>query len=82
MVGELQVIFGVDAVALALRLHGEVLVLLEQLVRVAARAAVDAVAVVGTPLATLPRPVVAAAVVATTAATAAVLPIVNQADVP
>ena len=76
MVRELQVIFGVDAVALALRFGRQILVLLVQLVGVAARAIVDAIAVVGaTWITTRTLPVIAA----TTTATAAGLPIVYQA---
>ena len=51
MIRELEVIFDVDAVALLLRVAREVLVLLVQLARVAARAAVDAVAGIATTLA-------------------------------
>ncbi len=82
MVGELQIIFGVHAVALPLRIRGEVLVLLVQLVGVAARAVVDAVAVVGTTLATGTRAtavIATTAGIATTTATATGLPIIDQA---
>jgi hypothetical protein len=82
MIRELEVIFGVDPVALALRLTGEILVLLEQLVRVAARATVDTIAVVGSTLATLTGTVIATIVTATTATAAVLLPIVDQATVP
>ena len=46
MIGELQIIFGVDPVALHLRIGRQRLVFLEQLRGIAARAIVDAVAVV------------------------------------
>lgn len=47
MIRELQIIFGVDAIALALRIGGEGLVLFEQLAGVAAGAIVDPVARIG-----------------------------------
>ena len=77
VVGELPVIFGVDPVALALRLGRQILVLLVQLVGVAARAVIDAIAIVGTAgVATRTLPTI---VVAATTATAAGLPIIDQA---
>jgi len=80
MVGELEIIFGVDPVALALRVGGEVLVLFEQLGRIAARAIVDAIAVVGaTAAAATLRPL---AIAATAATPPAGLPIVYQARLP
>lgn len=48
MVGELQMIFGVDAVVVELRVLREFLVFFEHLARVAARAVVDAVVVIET----------------------------------
>jgi len=77
VIGELPIIFGVDAVALALRLGRQILVLFVQLVGVAARAVVDAIAIVGAtrvPTRTLPT-----IIAATTTATAAGLPIIDQA---
>ena len=76
MVGELEVIFGVHPVARHLRIARHVAVLLEQLRRIAARAAVDPVAAVALTLATatLTRAIAAT----TTAATATVLPVVDQ----
>ncbi len=85
VIGELQIIFGVDPVALTLRIAGEILVLLEQLIGIAACAAVDPVAIVGTTLAaTLTRSATTTVIiiVAATTATTAVLPIVDQANVP
>ena len=77
MVRELQVVFGVYPVALALGVGGQVLVFFQELGGIAPRAAVDPVAVVR---ATLARTAVVAAVAATaTTATAAGLPIVDQA---
>jgi hypothetical protein len=71
MLGELQPIFGLHAVALKLRIAGERLVLLQELRRVAARAGVLAVADVR-------RLVRRTRSAATAAATAAVLTIVYQ----
>ena len=73
VVRELEIIFGVDPIALALRVRSEILVFLEQLRRIAARATVDAVAVARVGAATL-------ALLTTTTATAAVvsLTIVHQ----
>lgn len=82
MVGELEIIFGVHPVALTLRIRREVLVLLVKLVRIAARAIVDAIAVVGTTLTALTRAatvVAAAATVATATAPSLLLPIIDQA---
>ncbi len=82
MVGELQIIFSVHAIALPLRIRGKVLVLFVQLVGVAARAVIDAVAVVGTTLATgtlATTAIATTAGIATTAATATGLPIIDQA---
>ncbi len=74
MIRELEIIFGVDPIALHLRVASKVLVLLEKLGGIAARTIVDAVAIalVGV-AATL-------ALLTTTAATAAVisLTIVHQ----
>jgi hypothetical protein len=76
VIGELPIIFGVDPVALTLRLGRQILVLFVQLVGVAARAVVDAIAIVGAARIS-PRtlPIIAA----TTTATAAGLPIIDQA---
>ena len=77
VIGELPIIFGVDAVTLALCLGRQILVLFVQLVGVAARAVVDAIAIVGAtrvPTRTLPT-----IIAATTTATAAGLPIIDQA---
>jgi hypothetical protein len=73
MVGELEIIFGVDPIALHLRIASKVLVFLEQLRGVTAGAIVDAVAIALVGAATL-------ALLTTTAATAAVvsLTIVHQ----
>lgn len=87
VIRELVIIFGVDPVTLTLGIGGQILVLLVQLVRVAAGAVVDAIAVVGTSLATLTR---AARIAATTSTIAAattttaslLLPIVDQACCP
>lgn len=73
MIGELVVIFGVDAVALALRVAREVLVLFEQLGGIAARAIVDAVAGVASAAGILRALLLPAA-----AATATDLTIVHQ----
>ena len=88
MVRELEVIFDVDAVALLLRVAREVLVLLVQLARVAARAAVDAVAGIATTLAAAAATLAltatttaAAIIIVATTATAAGLPVVDQACV-
>ena len=87
MVRELEVIFDVDAVALLLRVAREVLVLLVQLARVAARAAVDAVAGIATTLAAAATLALTAAttaaaiIIVATTATAAGLPVVDQACV-
>ena len=87
MVRELEVIFDVDAVALLLRVACEVLVLLVQLTRVAARAAVDAVAGIATTLAAAATlaltatTTAAAIIIVATTATAAGLPVVDQACV-
>ncbi|MBB5712260.1 hypothetical protein FHT02_003517 [Sphingomonas xinjiangensis] len=73
VIGELEIIFGVDPVALALRVRGQVLVLFVQLGSVAPRAIVDpaAIALVAATRALL--------LLTTTAATAAVsLTIVHQ----
>jgi len=73
MIRELQIIFGVHPIALTLRVRRHVLVLLVQLAGVAARAAVDAIAVVTLSLAAATlRPL------PTTAATATVLTVVDQ----
>lgn len=84
MIGKLQIIFGADPVALALRIRGQVLVLFKQLGSVAARATVDAIAVVGaTTAATLARTTAATAtIIIATAATTTGLPIVDQAVCP
>ncbi|GAA3723903.1 hypothetical protein GCM10022268_35110 [Sphingomonas cynarae] len=82
MVGELEIIFGVHPVALTLRIRREVLVLLVKLVRIAARAVIDTIAVVGTTLTALTRAatiVAAAATVATATAPSLLLPIIDQA---
>jgi len=79
MIGELEIGLGRDPVALALRVGREVLVFLEQLRRIAAGAIVDAVAVVRTALALATATLAPTIVVAATAATAAGLPIVDQA---
>ena len=73
VIRELQIIFGVDPIALHLRIARKVLVFLEQLRRVAAGTIVDAVAIALVGAATL-------ALLTTTAATAAVvsLTIVHQ----
>jgi hypothetical protein len=77
VIGELPIIFGVDPVALTLRLGRQILVLFVQLIGVAARAVVDAIAIVGTAgIATRTLPTIIAA---TTTATAAGLPIIDQA---
>jgi len=77
VIGELPIIFGVDPVALTLRLGRQILVLLVQLAGVAARAIVDAIAIVGaTRIATRTLPTI---VIAATTATAAGLPIIDQA---
>src|SRR3546814_17323554 len=44
VIGELQVIFGVDAIPLHLRVTREILVFLVELIRIAPRAVVDAIA--------------------------------------
>ncbi len=75
MIRELQIIFRVDPVAGHLGVTGHVLVLFEQLGRVAACAAVDAIAAVTLPLATAAALTLLAT---TTAATAAVLTVVDQ----
>ncbi len=75
MIRELQIIFRVDPVAGHLGVAGHVLVLFEQLGRVAACAAVDAIAAVTLPLATAAALTLLAT---TTAATAAVLTVVDQ----
>jgi len=88
VIRELQIIFDVDAVALHLRVARQVLVLLVQLARVAARAAVDAVARIAAALATttaaalaLTATTTAAIIIVATTATAAGLPVVDQACV-
>jgi len=73
MVRELQIIFGVDAVALHLRVAGERLVFLEQLGGITARTIVDAVAIVLAARITL-----RALLLPATAATAAGLTIIDQ----
>jgi hypothetical protein len=73
MIRELQVIFGVDPIPLHLRVASESLVFLEQLGGVAARAIVDAVAVILTARITL-----RALLLPATAATAAGLTIIDQ----
>ncbi|MBB5713745.1 hypothetical protein FHS94_000564 [Sphingomonas aerophila] len=79
VIGELQVIFGVDPIALHLGVAGQVLVLFVQLVGVAARPVVDPVAAIGpTGVAALTLTVTPA----TTTATAAGLPIVDQKSCP
>ena len=76
MIGELQIIFGVDPIALHLGVAGQRLVLLEQLGGIAARTIVDAVAAILATVRTVrPR---RTALTATTAATATVLPIIDQ----
>ncbi len=75
MIRELQIIFRVDPVAGHLGVTGHVLVLFEQLGRVTACAAVDAIAAVTLPLATAAALTLLAT---TTAATAAVLTVVDQ----
>ena len=75
MIGELQIIFGVDAVALHLRVARQRLVFLMKLGRIAACAAVDPVAHVRIAAATL------ALATTTATATAAVLTIIDQAIV-
>ncbi len=72
MVGELQIIFGIDAVALHLRVPRERFILLQQLGRIAACAIIDPVAIVGTPGIT-PR-----CALPPTTATAAGLTIIDQ----
>ncbi|MBB4153633.1 hypothetical protein GGQ80_001539 [Sphingomonas jinjuensis] len=81
MIRELEVIFCGDAVALALRIRREILVLLEKLGGVAARAVVDPITAVATSLAALALAVAATTITAATATPAAVLPIVDQATV-
>lgn len=73
MVGELEVIFRVHSIALTLRITGEVLVLLEKLRRIAARAIVDAIAVIAAGASAA-----ALRALSTTTATAADLPVVYQ----
>src|SRR3546814_11617011 len=68
VIGELQVIFGVDAIPLHLRVTREILVFLVELIRIAPRAVVDAIATLRVALRAL----------SATAATAAGLPIVHQ----
>jgi hypothetical protein len=75
MVGELQIIFGVDPVALHLRVAREILVFLEQLRGIATGPVVDAVAVI----ALIPATAGTLLLLTATAATAAVcLTIVHQ----
>ena len=76
MIGELQIIFDVDPIALHLRVARQRLIFLEQLGGIAARAVVDAIAAI---LATV-RAIRAGrtALTAATTATAAVLPIIYQ----
>jgi hypothetical protein len=88
MVRELEIIFDVDAVALHLCVTCEVLVLLVQLARVAARTAVDAVAGIAATLTTsatlaltAAATTAAAIIIVATTATAAGLPVVDQACV-
>lgn len=78
MVGELQIIFGVDAIARKLRIARHVAVLFQQLRRIAARPAVDTIAAVALALATLTLAITATAATATAAA----LTIVYQMTVP
>ena len=74
MVGELQIIFGIHAVAGHLRIAGHILVFLKKLGRIAARAVVDAVAIVAAaPVATIGSTVIVPAAIAT-----AGLPVVDQ----
>src|SRR3546814_14944711 len=68
VIGELQVIFGVDAIPLHLRVTREILVFLVELIRIAPRPVVDAIS----PLRVALRAPTA------TAPTAARLPIVHQ----
>ena len=75
MIRELQIIFGVDAIARHLRVAGQVLVLFEQLRRIAARATVDPVAAVTLSVAAAATLTLLAT---TTAATATVLTVVDQ----
>lgn len=74
MLRELQVIFGVDPVALRLRVARQILVFFKKLGRVAARAAVDAVTRISAPAIALGTRVVPTA-------TAAGLPIIDQRNV-
>ena len=80
MIGELEIIFGVDAIARALRVGGHVLVFLEQLAGIAARAIIDAAAVTLLAALALAAATAAAIAVAATTATApaAALTIVDQ----
>ena len=74
MVGELEIIFGVHAVALALRIGRHVLVLLVQLSGIAARATVDTIAAVTRALAATLR----ALLLLPATATATVLTVIDQ----
>jgi hypothetical protein len=75
MVGKLEIIFGIHPVARHLRVAGHILVFLKKLGRVAARAVVDAVAIVTT----TPIIAVGATIVIVPAAIAAAgLPVVDQ----
>ena len=69
MVGELQMILGVDPVVVELRVAGQLLVFFEHLARVAARPIVDAVVVIETAAVVLllPVAVIIAIVIASTA---------------
>ncbi len=77
MIRELKVIFGVDPIALHLRVSRQVAIFLVKLARIAARTVVDAVAGVHA-AAALTR---IAATIATTTAAAADLPVIYQAVV-
>jgi hypothetical protein len=88
MIRELEIIFGVHPIALALRVACQVLVFLQQLAGIAPRAAVDPVPVVAAALTALTRaaPAIAATTAATiitaaTATAAVLLPIVDQSTV-
>src|SRR3546814_1600382 len=76
MVGELQIIFGLDPVARKLRVARKVAIFFDHLGAVAARPAVDAVRLVDATATARLRPVVIAAVVVA-AATATALPVVH-----
>ncbi|VXC73013.1 conserved hypothetical protein [Sphingomonas sp. 8AM] len=75
MIRELQIIFGVDAITRHLRVAGHVLVLFEQLRRIAACATVDPVAAVTL---SMTAAALTLRLATTTAATATVLTVVDQ----